>query len=227
MFLFHAHGNTRVRSKRHRIPPSQVSFGWRKRPAAFHLLSHACTQPQNCVIWPLSISLGVVARLSLLQLSKNPSHLTAGKGQVAGYTHTDKSLLGHSAPSLLRGMRKCNLENLPVWGDVRQKILERRWECLVAHFESYQQLVITQGTPLKWPAGILWLSSHLFACPLPSCSVRDLLVSSADAIPHTAPWAGSPVLTSFNTNVFCGIKFKCLKMWDLHKFPMLSSDRNF
>lgn len=114
VFFFHAHGNTRVRSKRHRIPPSQVSFGWRKRPAAFHLLSHACTQPQNCVIWPLSISLGVVARLSLLQLSKNPSHLTAGKGQVAGYTHTDKSLLGHSAPSLLRGMRKCNLENLPV-----------------------------------------------------------------------------------------------------------------
>lgn len=161
-------------------------------------------------------------------LVKTPVTSQQERGRLQDmYTHRDKSLLGHSAPSLPRGMRKCNLENLPVWGDVRQKILERRWECLVAHFESYQQLVIIQGTPLTWPAGILWLSSHLFACPLPSCSVRDLLVSSADAIPHTAPWAGSPVLASFNTNVFCDIKFKCLKMWDLHKFPMLSSDRNF
>lgn len=36
--------------------------------------------------------LGVVARLSLLRLSKNPSHLTAGKGQVAGYVHTQRQV---------------------------------------------------------------------------------------------------------------------------------------
>lgn len=40
--FFHAHENICLRSKRHRIPLSQVSFGWRKRPDGF-------SSPPSCM----------------------------------------------------------------------------------------------------------------------------------------------------------------------------------
>lgn len=48
-YFFHAHGDICLRSQRHRIPPSQVSFGWRKRPAAFSSpLSRMHISPELC-----------------------------------------------------------------------------------------------------------------------------------------------------------------------------------
>lgn len=55
-FFFHAHGNVCLRSKRHRIPLIQVSFGWRKRPDAFHL-PRACMSPELCHLASVHLAL--------------------------------------------------------------------------------------------------------------------------------------------------------------------------
>lgn len=134
-YFFHAHGSICVKSKRHRIPPSQVSFGWWKRPGASHLLSHACTQPQNCVIWPLSISWLWQGFPYLIQLSKHHSCLS--KGQFAGYTYTTKPLFSHSASLIERNQKtqfgkSTSMQPPSALQELRQNAIERKSCCFWA-----------------------------------------------------------------------------------------------
>lgn len=116
-YFFHAHGNIGLRSKRHRIPLSQVSFGGRKRPAAFSSPpSRMHISPELCHLASVHLALIYGKPFLTWYSSANiPVISWQKRASFRMYTHLVKSVLSHSASSLLRGMRKCSLASVSMW----------------------------------------------------------------------------------------------------------------
>lgn len=141
-FFFHAHGNICLRSKRHRIPLSQVSFGWRKRPDGF-------SSPPSCMhLFPELCHLASVHLYSdpfLTWYSWVNIPVIPWQEQMTFRTYTDlvKSVSSNSASSFFEGNEKmqfgislhenaahCQSAGVWVWWSSEEK-------GLVGHFGSY------------------------------------------------------------------------------------------
>lgn len=204
--------NVCLRSKRCSIPLSQVSVGWRERPAAFSSpVAHMRMSPELCHLASVHLALSCgKSFLTWYSLVNNPV-ISWQKGvRFRICTCLVNSVLSHSASSLLSRMRKCSLASpcvriQPTSSPRERDTGDTRKRGLSCSFSILPSVGIGSRNSTEMGICGFWLSCLSFTYVsgniFPQTTVYRL--SPVDNSPCTAPWAGSPVLYLFNTMVLC------------------------